>query len=77
MIMIERLTARVLLLLLSLCLALPLRSAESVARSAAAISRAVGSSALSTNAFHPITPGPIDGQIASVTAYMLHATTTI
>ena len=28
-------------------------------------------SALATNVFHPVSPGPIDGQIATATAYML------
>ena len=70
--MIERLTARTLPLLLSLCLVLPLRSAEPVARSAVAGPAAPSaSSALPTNAFHLITPGPIDGQIASLTAQLL------
>jgi carboxyl-terminal processing protease len=63
MITIERLTARSLLLILSLYLAVPLHSAEPAAPSAA--------SPLSTNVFRPIIPGPIDGQIASATAYML------
>ena len=59
------------LLILSLCLVWPLRSAE-VARSAAVDHSAPPLAAtLSTNVFHPITPGPIDGQIASVTASML------
>ena len=72
MIMIERLAARSLLLILSLYLTVPLRSAEPVARSATADQLALSAAAaLSTNAFHPITPGPIDGQIASVTAFML------
>ena len=72
MIMIERLAARSLLLILSLYLTVPLRSAEPVARSATADQLALSAAAaLSTNTFHPITPGPIDGQIASVTAFML------
>ncbi len=70
--MIKRLTGRSLLLVLSLCLALPLRSAEPVARSVP-VEQPASSSAvtLSTNAWHLITPGPIDGQIASATAAML------
>ncbi len=70
--MIERLTARILLFLLSLCLTLPLRSAESVVSPAGADQQALSAtSPASTNAFHPISPGAVDGQIASVTAYML------
>jgi carboxyl-terminal processing protease len=72
MIIIERLTGRILLLILSLYLALPLRSAEPVARSASAeLPSLPAASALFTNVFHPVTPGPIDGQIATATAYML------
>ncbi len=70
--MIERLTARVLLLLLSFYLVLPLRSAEpAVLPTAEDEAAAAASSASSTNTLHLITPGPIDGQIASVTALML------
>ena len=70
--MIERLTAKALLLLLTFYLALPLRSAEPAARAAAADQPAatVGS-ATATNGFHLITPGPIDGQIANLTAQLL------
>jgi carboxyl-terminal processing protease len=72
MIIIERLTGRTLLLILSLYLAVPLCSAEPDVRSAAADQPALPSaSALFTNVFHPVTPGPIDGQIATATAYML------
>src|ERR1039458_9202907 len=72
MIIIERLTGRTLLLILSLYLAVPLCSAEPDVRSAAAEQPALPSaSALFTNVFHPVTPGPIDGQIATATAYML------
>ncbi|MGD0259022.1 MAG: carboxy terminal-processing peptidase [Verrucomicrobiota bacterium] len=70
--MIERLTLRILPLLLSLWAALPLWAAEAVVRSAAGDQPAAATaSALATNGFHLITPGPIDGQIASATAYML------
>src|SRR5512134_477597 len=70
--MIERLTARTLLLLLSLSLASPLRSAEPVVSPAGADQPARSAvSATSTNAVRPIGPSPIDGQIAAVTAYML------
>jgi carboxyl-terminal processing protease len=72
MIIIERLTGRALLLILSLYLALPLRSAEPVVRPATAEQPTLpAASALFTNVFHPVTPGPIDGQIATATAYML------
>ena len=72
MITIERLTLRSLLLILSLHLGVPLCPAEPVARSAAANQPALSAaSPLFTNAFHPISPGPIDGAIASATAYML------
>ena len=70
--MIERLTARILLLLLSLCLALPLRSAESAVSPAGADQQPCRPLPLAhTNVFHPLSPGAIDGQIAAVTAYML------
>src|ERR1035437_4405653 len=70
--MIERLTARALLLLLTVYLALPLRSAEPAVRSAAVDQpAAIASSAAATNGFHPIPPGPIDGQIANLTAQLL------
>ena len=72
MIIMERLTGRTLLLILSLYLALPLFSAEPVVRSATADQPALpAASALFTNVFHPVTPGPIDGQIATATAGML------
>jgi carboxyl-terminal processing protease len=71
MISFERLTVRSLLLILGLSLALPLRSAEPAHSGAADQSAQTAVSALSTNVFQPITPGPIDGQIASVTASML------
>jgi carboxyl-terminal processing protease len=70
--MIDRLTVRVLPLLLSLWAALPLRGAEAVVPSATSEQPAAGvASVLATNLFHPISPGPIDGQIALVTACML------
>src|SRR5664279_1136711 len=72
MITIARVTPRSLLLILSLCLAAPLCSAEPVVRLAAADQPALsGVSAATTNVFYPISPGPIDGAIASATAYML------
>ena len=61
--MIERPTARLLPLFLSLCLVLPLCLAEPAAPTAI--------SASGTNALHLVTPGPIDGQIASATAFLL------
>ncbi len=72
MITIERLAVRSLLFVLSLCLAAPWCSAEPVARPAAVDQPALSAaSVLFTNAFHPIAPGPVDGQIAAATAYML------
>ena len=72
MIMIERLAARILLVILSLGVALPLRSAEPGVRPAARDqAAAVASSGTATNTPWLITPGPMDGEIASVTARML------
>ena len=72
MITIARLIPRSLLLILSLYLAAPLCSAEPVVRLAVADQPASSAvSLVSTNAFHPISPGAIDGAIASATAYML------
>lgn len=63
--MIERFAARSLLLILSLgCLAWPLPAAESAAGVAE-------QPAVATNSLPVIEPGPVDGQIASVTAQML------
>ncbi len=59
--MIQRLAARVLLLLLSCRLVSPLYCAQFAAES---FER-------SSPAFHPVTPGPDDGRIAFVTAKML------
>ncbi len=69
--MIERLTAKTLLLLLTVYLALPLRSAEPAVRAAADQTGIATSSATPTNGFHPVAPGPIDGQIANLTAQLL------
>ncbi|MGO8930597.1 MAG: carboxy terminal-processing peptidase [Limisphaerales bacterium] len=69
--MIERLTLRVLPLLLSLWAALPLWAAEAVIGPATSDQPAAAASGLATNGFHLITPGPIDGQVAAVTAYLL------
>jgi carboxyl-terminal processing protease len=70
--MIERLTARALLLLLTFYLAVPLRSAEPAGRLADADQpAAAASSTTATNGFHLINPGPIDGQIANLTAQLL------
>ena len=72
MITIARLTPRSLLLVLSLCLAAPLCLAEPVVRLASADQPALSvASTSATNVFHPISPGPVDGAIASATAYML------
>src|ERR1039458_7270360 len=72
MITIARFNPISLLLILSLYLAAPLCSAESVALLAAADQPALpAASTPATSAFQPISPGPIDGAIASATAYML------
>jgi carboxyl-terminal processing protease len=63
--MIERFAARALLFLLIGCLVLPLRSAEPAASEVAA------GAEKSTNSFHPVTPGVVDGRIAFLTASML------
>ena len=71
--MIERFTAKALLLLLTFYVALPLRSAEpAVVPAAADQAAAAAGSTTATNAFHLISPGPIDGQIANLTAQLLH-----
>jgi C-terminal peptidase prc len=70
--MIERITAKALLLLLTFYVALPLRSAEpAVSPAAAEQAAAAAGSTTTTNAFHLISPGPIDGQIANLTAQLL------
>ena len=71
--MIERLTAKALLLLLSL---LPGRAAAFGRAGSRASPPPISPRSqlvpqLATNGFHPITPGPIDGQIATLTAYLL------
>jgi carboxyl-terminal processing protease len=72
-IMIERLPARALLLVLSLGLAFPLLSAEpGVHPGSSDETAAVAASLTATNTLHFIKPGPVDGEIASVTAQMLH-----
>ena len=70
--MIERFTAKALLLLLTFYVALPLRSAEQAVSPAADQTAAAAGSTAATNAFHLISPGPIDGQIANLTAQLLH-----
>ena len=69
--MIERFAARILLLLLSGYLVLPLRSAESAISPPANPSSPAAGSESSTNSFRQITPGPIDGRIAFLAAAML------
>src|ERR1019366_6620239 len=70
--MIERVTRRILPLLLSLWAALPLWAAEAVVRSATGDQpTAAAAGDIATNVFHPISPGPVDGQIALVTACLL------
>jgi carboxyl-terminal processing protease len=58
--MIERFAVRIWLLLLSSIFVLPLRAAEDNP-----------DKARGTNTFHRVTPGPIDGQVAFLTARML------
>src|ERR1035438_4903660 len=70
-IMIERLTARVLLLLLSGYLVLPLRSAEPVSPDSAQSPSHAANLGSATNALRQITPGAIDGRVAFLTAAML------
>ena len=70
--MSENLAARILLLILSLSLTSPLRSAEPASPAAPADQPTLSvAAAAATNALRPIAPGPIDGQIASATATML------
>ena len=70
--MIERLTLRTLPFLLSFWAALPLWAAEAVVGSATGDQPAPAvASASATNGFHLITPGPMDGQIAAITSYLL------
>ena len=66
--MIERFSARVLLLILGTCLVLPLRSAE---LAVPAIAAPAAFPDLSTNSFRHLAPGPVDGRIAFLTAAML------
>jgi carboxyl-terminal processing protease len=69
---IARLPSRSLLVILSLRLTVALCSAEPIMRLAATDQPALAAGSVpSTNAFHPISPGPIDGAIACATAYML------
>jgi carboxyl-terminal processing protease len=72
-VMIERYFGRLLLLLLSVQLVSPSCIAQSFARSTDAGTAAVAGngSGKSTNVFHPLAPGPLDGPIALVTARML------
>ena len=70
--MIERVTRRILPLLLSLWAALPLWAAEAAVPSATADPPAAAAACdLATNGFHLITPGPVDGQIATIAACLL------
>ncbi|HWW00248.1 MAG TPA: carboxy terminal-processing peptidase, partial [Candidatus Acidoferrum sp.] len=70
--MIERFAVSRLPLLLGCILSLPFYHADAVARTATADTVALAEASLkSTNAFHPLAPGPVDGQIAYVTARML------
>jgi len=70
--MIDRLVVRALPLCLSLWVALPLCAAKAdVPSTSGDPSATAAASALATNLFHPVSPGPIDGQIALVSACML------
>src|SRR5690242_17071838 len=70
--MIQRSAPRMLLLLLTGKLLLPLGAAETTHSSSAQDVSAPAQGTLNfTNVFHPISPGPVDGQIALVTARML------
>ncbi|HVM50909.1 MAG TPA: carboxy terminal-processing peptidase [Candidatus Acidoferrum sp.] len=69
--MIERITARALLLLLSATLVLPLRSAEPAKRDSVPALWSDAGQAAGTNCVRPIAPGPIDGRVAFLTAAML------
>jgi C-terminal peptidase prc len=69
--MIERFAAKVLLLLLSGYLVLPLRSAESAAPASASQPASASFPDRSTNSVRHVTPGLIDGRVAFLTAAML------
>src|SRR5258708_39493008 len=69
--MIERLILRVLLLALSCNLALPLYSAEAAAAASAPATTHVETAEKPHKEFHPVVPGPADGQVAYVTAKIL------
>jgi carboxyl-terminal processing protease len=69
--MIKRLILRRLPLLLSLWAASPLWAAQAVTGNATGDTPAAVASAAATNGCHVVTPGPIDGQIAAITAYLL------
>ena len=71
MIIIERLTARALLLILSLYLVLPSQAVEQQRSAAADLKAAAEAATAATNSIHPISPGPIDGQIAFAAACLL------
>jgi len=64
--MIERCVRRMLLLVVSGLIVIPPGSLQSISRAADGLN-----SGASTNIFHPLAPGPIDGPIAMVTARML------
>lgn len=69
--MIERFAVRVLLLGMGGIFTNPLVSANALATVPPPATSLSDSSLTSTNAFHPVVPGPMDGQIAYVTARML------
>ena len=69
--MIVRFVVRGVLLGLSGALTFPLLSGSAFASVSPATAALPDTSLASTNVFHPVTPGPVDGQIAYVTARML------
>ena len=69
--MIERSAARMLLLLLGCRLLLPLTYAEPITNPGQETTGTAETSLKSTNVLHTLSPGPLDGQIALVTARML------
>jgi carboxyl-terminal processing protease len=71
MIMIERFAVRTLLLVLTLFLVRPCSAEPTTHSTAADAAIAAENAAQFTNTFHPITPGPIDGQIAYAAACLL------
>jgi carboxyl-terminal processing protease len=69
--MIKRRFLRRLSLLLCLWALLPLWVTESVVSAGTGDASATATSTSATNGSHVVTPGPVDGQIAAITAYLL------